>query len=151
MLSQHFGLAELCASQTADRLGIANNPDDFALSNLIVLCHGLEMIRSLVGGPVLVSSGFRCLELNAAIGSKPTSQHVLGQAGDITAPSYGDPKNLLKVIMAAKLPYDQLILEFYQPATWSAPARGWLHVSFVRNTPRMQALVIDGQGTRAYA
>lgn len=151
MLSQHFGLAELCASQTADRMGIDNNPNDFAISNLTVLCHGLEMIRSLVGLPILISSGYRCLELNAAIGSKPGSQHVTGHAADITCPQYGDPKNLLKAILTAKLPFDQLILEYYKPASWSTPAKGWVHVSFIRNLPRQQVLVIDLEGTRVYA
>jgi hypothetical protein len=151
MLSTHFSLAELCASQTADRAGIVNNADDFTIAKLTILCHGLEMIRALVGQPILISSGYRCLELNAAVGSKPTSQHVLGQAADITCPQYGDPKSLMKAIMSAKLPYDQCILEYYQPATWSTPAHGWVHVSFVRGEPRQQALVIDQQGERAYA
>lgn len=152
MLSQHFGLAELCASQTADRMGIANNPDDFAISNLTVLCHGLEIIRATIGGlPILISSGYRCLELNAAVGSKPGSQHVTGHAADITCPQYGDPKSFMKAILAAKVPYDQCILEFFKPATWSTPPRGWVHVSFVRGTPRQQALTIDREGTRVYA
>lgn len=150
-LTDHFTLAEMCASQTADREGIANNPNDSEISNLTVLCHGLEMIRTLVGQPLMISSGFRCLALNTAVGSKPTSQHVLGQASDVICPGYGDPKSLLKAVMTAKLPYDQAILEFYQPATWSTPARGWLHISFVRSNPRQQALVIDSKGTRAYA
>jgi hypothetical protein len=88
---------------------------------------------------------------NKLVGGSETSQHMKGQAADITCPQYGDPKNLLKAVMAAKLPFDQAILEFYQPATLSSPSRGWVHVSFVRGTPRQQALVIDNLGTRNYA
>lgn len=150
-LSQHFSLAELTVSQTADRAGIDNSPDDGVISNLTVLCHGLEMIRALVGLPILISSGYRSPVVNKLVGGSETSQHMKGQAADITCPQYGDPKNLLKAVMAAKLPFDQAILEFYQPATWSTPPRGWLHVSFVRSAPRQQALVIDTQGTRAFA
>lgn len=150
-LSQHFSLAELTVSQTADRAGLDNNPNDAVISNLTVLCHGLEMIRALVGLPILVSSGYRSPVVNKLVGGSDTSQHMTGSAADITCPAYGDPKNLLKAVMAAKLPFDQAILEFYQPATWNTPARGWLHVSFVRSEPRQQALVIDGQGVRNYA
>ena len=151
MLSTHFSLAELCASQTADRMALVNTPDDATIGNLTVLCHGLEMIRALVGLPILVSSGYRSPAVNRVVGGSTVSQHMTGNAADITCPAYGDPKNLLKAIMAAKLPYDQAILEFYQPATWSTPSRGWLHVSFVRTAPRQQALVIDPEGVRAYA
>jgi hypothetical protein len=172
-LTSHFTLAELTASQIADRNGIDNNPNDKVISALTVLCHGLEMIRTLVGFPISVSSGYRCegLERMVCDGAYKswcknhgksvdmqswkeyfaTKQHPLGSSADITCPEYGDPKSLMKVILAAKLPYDQLILEFYQSATWSTPSRGWVHVSFVRNDPRKQALVIDGQGTRVFA
>lgn len=150
-LSQHFTLAELTASQTADRYGLDNNPNDAIISNLTVLAHGLELVRSLVGLPILVSSGYRSVVVNKMVGGSANSQHLTGSAADITCPAYGDPKNLLKAIMEATIPYDQLILEFYQPATWSTPARGWVHISFVRSEPRKMTLVIDGNGTRNYA
>lgn len=150
-LSIHFTLSELCASQTADRLGLDNTPSPEIIANLTALCHGLEMIRALIGVPVHISSGYRSSQVNRAVRGQPGSQHCLGQAADITAPNYGDAKSLLKVILAHKLPFDQAILEYYKPATLTEPARGWVHVSFVKGTPRQQALVIDNLGTRNYA
>jgi hypothetical protein len=151
-LSTHFQLSELCASQTADRLDLDNTPNERTIDNLVALCLGLELIRALVRGPVFISSGYRSAQLNKAVGGSPGSQHTLGQAADISAPAYGDAMALVNVVIAAKLPFDQCILEFYQPATQGAPTRGWCHVSFIREAPpRQQALVIDKLGTRSYA
>lgn len=150
-LSTHFTLSELTFSQTADRLGIDNTPSDSIITNLVALSYGLEMIRALVGVPIAISSGYRSAQVNRAVRGSPNSQHCTGQAADITAPNYGDAAALHKVILANKLPFDQCILEYYTPATLKAPSRGWVHVSFVKGTPRQQALVIDNLGTRNYA
>jgi hypothetical protein len=150
-LSTHFQLSELCASQTADRLDLDNTPSQPVIDNLVALCLGLELIRALVRGPIYISSGYRSAQLNKAVGGSPGSQHTLGQAADISAPAYGDAMAVMNVVIAAKLPFDQCILEFYQPATQATPSRGWCHVSFIREAPRLQALVIDKLGTRSYA
>jgi hypothetical protein len=153
-LSAHFQLSELCASQYADRHELDNTPSQPVIDNLVAMCHGLEMIRALLGCPIYISSGYRSRQLNKAVGGSqnPISQHTLGQAADISAPAFGDAMAVMNVIIANRLPYDQCILEYYQPATPSSPARGWCHVSFVREAPpRQQALVIDNLGTRGYA
>jgi hypothetical protein len=149
-ISTHFSLSELTFSQTADRLGLDNTPTDAIVDNLVSLAHGLEMVRALVGVPLYISSGYRSPQVNRAVGGQLNSQHCTGQAADISAPAYGDASSLLKVILANKLPFDQAILEYYRPATLSEPSRGWCHISFVRGTPRQQALVIDVLGTRGY-
>ena len=91
----------------------------------------------------MVNSAFRSKQVNDAVGSKDTSQHRLGCAADIRVPSL-TPDQVVKAIMAAKLPFDQLIREFDR----------WTHIS-VTNTlngiPRNQVLIIDGKGTRPYA
>jgi hypothetical protein len=147
-LTEHFDLAELTHSQVADRLVLDNTPDKLALHALLKTARGLEQIRALVRVPIIISSGFRSIAVNRAVGSKSdASQHVLGQAADITAPDYGSPRTLMAAIVASKIPYDQVILEFSNP---SDPSRGWVHVSF-SDRNRKQALLIDGAGTRAYA
>lgn len=141
-LSAHFDLAEFTVSQTASRLGIDNAPTPEALENLKLVAQALEEIRTLLGVPIIVSSGYRCLELNRAIGSKDSSQHVRGQAVDFTAPGYGSPRNVLDRILDSGIDYDQAILEH--------PPNGWIHMSFVRSGSRHQALVIDKDGTRPF-
>lgn len=148
-LTDHFTLDEFTASQTADRRSIDNTPPQGVLTNLFITAHGLEMIRALLQSPILITSGYRCPSLNAAIGSKPTSQHVKGQAVDFIAPSYGPPGKIMRTIYAHRdaIKYDQLILEF---ASQQA-GRGWVHISFVKEAPRQQALIIDSTGTTTYA
>lgn len=145
-LSEHFTLEELCASQTADRLGIDNVPPGSVVINLTKTAHGLEMIRALVQCPVVVSSGYRSPKVNAAVGSKPTSQHLTGNAADISAPGFGSAKKLMEAIykQRATIKYDQLLLEF------AGNGGGWVHVSWT-DKPRLQALVIDHSGAKQYA
>lgn len=145
MLSTHFSLSELTFSQTADRLGLDNTPNDAITSNLVALCHGLEMIKALVGVPLHISSGYRSVQVNRAVRGTINSQHTTGQAADITAPNYGDAMALHKAILTNKLPFDQCILEYYTQGT---PSRGWVHVSFVKGTPRQEALIINTTGTK---
>lgn len=124
-LTKHFLLSELTKSQTALRLGINNKPDNEAILNLIRISEKiLEPIREQFG-PFSPSSGFRCLELNRALRSKDTSQHVKGQAVDIEIPGVSNFE--LATWIKDNLTFDQLILECY---TQGDPSSGWVHVSF---------------------
>jgi hypothetical protein len=91
----------------------------------------------------MVNSAFRSKAVNEAVGSKETSQHRKGCAADIRVPGL-TPDQVVKAIIEAGLPYDQVIREFDR----------WTHVS-IPNTeeaePREMALIIDKSGTRAYA
>lgn len=141
-LSPHFTLAEFTVSQTASRLGIDNAPTPEALENLKHVAQGLEGIRILLGVPIIISSGYRCLALNRELGSKDTSQHVTGQAVDFEAPGFGPPSVVMSRLVDSGIEFDQLILEY--------PPDGWVHASFVRKGARNHALVIDKTGTRPY-
>ena len=82
-LSKNFSLKELVASQTADRKGINNNPNEDQINSLKLLCEKvLQPVRDHFGKVVTVSSGFRSEELCEAIGSSKNSQHAKGQAAD---------------------------------------------------------------------
>ena len=85
-LSKNFSVDELIKSQTAERKGIDNTPNADALYNLRLLAENiLQPIRDKFGA-FIVSSGYRSTALCEAIGSKPTSQHAFGQAGDFEVP-----------------------------------------------------------------
>ena len=143
-LTEHFTLDELTSSETAERNGWDNTPNDAELENLKRLAAFLEEVKTALGGrPIMVNSAFRSKQVNDAVGSKDTSQHRIGCAADIRVPGV-TPDEVVKTIIAAGLPYDQVIREFDR----------WTHVS-IPNTPttapRKQALIIDKQGTRLYA
>ena len=91
----------------------------------------------------MINSAFRSAQVNAAVGSKDTSQHRIGCAADIRVPGM-TPDEVVKAVMAAGLGYDQIIREFDR----------WTHISIPNNPedkPRQQALIIDRSGTRPYA
>jgi len=137
-LSKHFTLAEFTFSQTAVRKGINNDPNAMLYSSLRRTAEGLEQVRTLLGDlPIRVTSAYRCEKLNAAIGSKPTSQHVHGHAVDFTCTAYGEPMAIVRDIANSDIVFDQLICEF----------DSWVHISFDA-APRRQVLVIDRNGTR---
>ena len=141
-LTPHFTLEELTFSETATRLGIDNTPSIEVRQNLEKLALGLENVRELLGHPIYISSGFRCIDLNNILKSKPTSAHVKGLAADFKSP-YGNPNSIVFAIINNDIiPYDQVINEY----------DSWVHISFAENgkAPRKQALIIDQNGTSLY-
>lgn len=144
-LSPHFTLQELTASQIADRAGIDNTPDEEHIGNLILLCTNvLEPLRDELG-PIIMSSGYRCLSLNRRIGSKDTSYHVQGRAGDIKVRGVS-PIDICKTIVRLNLPCEEIINEF-----GDYHGRGWCHVA-VSLHPRIAArrqMTIDRHGIRS--
>ena len=142
-LTPHFTLEELTASESADRNGWDNSPNDVELANLTRLADFLEQVKVVLGGkPIMVNSAFRSKMVNDAVGSKDTSQHRVGCAADLRVPGM-TPDEVVKAIIASGIGYEQVIREFDR----------WTHVSIPNNpngTPRKQALIIDKQSTRVY-
>ena len=133
---------ELRLKVIMERSDIANN--ELELANLQRLAAFLEQIKSVLGGkPIMVNSAFRSKQVNDAVGSKDTSQHRLGCAADIRVPGM-TPDQVVRALIAAQLPFDQIIREFDR----------WTHISIPNhsNYPfRRQALIIDKAGTRPFA
>jgi putative chitinase len=140
-LSEHFTLDELTHT---DHREFDNIPNESEIENLRRLAAMLERVRDAVGEkPILVNSAFRSAQVNKAVGSTDKSQHRIGCAADIRVPQM-TPDQVVKAVMAAKLPFDQLIREFDR----------WTHISIANTSeakPRGQVLIIDKQGTRPYA
>tara|TARA_R110002020_G_scaffold4749_10_gene20681 strand:- start:62 stop:514 length:453 start_codon:yes stop_codon:yes gene_type:complete len=141
-LSDHFTLSELTKSDTAIRYGIANEPGDTEIDNLLMLCNQvLEPVRNHYGIPFTPNSGFRSLELNRKIGSSDNSQHVKGEAVDFEVP--GIPNKELALWVKDNCAFDQLILEFYKEGI---PDSGWVHCSYtIDRENRKSARIFDGK------
>jgi putative chitinase len=140
-LTEHFTLEELTHTEHRE---LENIPNETELTNLKRLAEFLETVKGVLGGkPIMVNSAFRSKAVNDAVGSKDTSQHRVGCAADLRVPSM-TPDEVVKAIIASGIGYDQIIREFDR----------WTHISVPNDpngTPRKQALIIDKQGTRAYA
>ena len=118
---KHFTIKELCRSATAERLGIDNTPPRSAVTALHELVdHVLDPLREAWGSPIHVNSGYRCPELNKAVGGTPYSQHQRGEAADITVGTPARNRRLLALIKRLNLPVDQCIDE---------KGCRWIHVS----------------------
>ncbi len=78
MLSPHFSLEELTISDYAARHGIDNAPPPAVFETLQRTAQKMETVRRVLGYPIHVTSGFRCAELNKAIGGVPISAHLTG-------------------------------------------------------------------------
>ena len=138
-LSEHFSLSEYTVSETASRKGIDNEPPPELLGNLKRMAGVMEEVRLILGKhPITVTSGYRCAELNTAIGSGSHSAHILGLATDFICPGFGSPHDICLALEphVERLGIDQLIFEF----------RRWVHIG-LRDGPRYQVFTINEKGT----
>jgi zinc D-Ala-D-Ala carboxypeptidase len=136
MISEHISLKEATKSNTAQRLGINNFPDNDTLVTMQITAeHIFEPLRNHFNEPICITSFYRSEELNKAIGGSSRSQHCKGEAIDIddvySKATNADFFNYIK----DKLEYDQLIWEFGDDEN---PA--WVHVSYSLGKNRMRIL-----------
>lgn len=119
-LTEHFTLEELTSSETAERCAIYNVPSAEQAASLALLAMNvLEPARQAYGRPMKITSGYRSEKLNKAVGGKPNSQHLRGQAADVQA----DDLTALFEVIKEQGNYDQLLLE-------SNGKTRWIHVSY---------------------
>lgn len=139
-LSKNFYLSEFIRSQTAERFRLDNTPNQTIINNLKELTNNvLQPIRDNFNLPVVVSSGYRSLSVNNAVGGSTRSQHILGQAADFEIPSIDN--FVLASWIEKNLNYDQLILEFYTGGN-----SGWVHVGYSKRH-KNEELTINKHGT----
>ena len=150
-LSKNLDLKECLRSKTAERLGIDNTPkDEWVVENLKAVAeHIFQPCRDHFGVPIYVSSGYRCPELNRAIGGSKRSQHMEGRALDLDCDVYGRITNAdLFHYIRENLEFDQIVWEF---GTDDNP--DWVHVSYVHggdNRKRCLKACRDDQGKTYY-
>jgi hypothetical protein len=142
-LTAHFTLEEFTDSQTAARKGIHNKPSPSSqeYKNLQRTAEVMEEVRVLLGHkPILISSGYRSPQVNAAVGGSKSSAHMSALAVDFSCPGFGTPRHICKMLEPhmKELGIDQLIHEYDT----------WVHLGLTAGTPRHMALTIDTKGTR---
>lgn len=116
---KHFTIQELTQTNT----GLDNTPTPQVVENLEALVNNvLDPLRELYGKPIKINSGYRCSAVNKAVKGAANSQHLTGEAADITAGNAKENKILFD--LCASLPFDQRIDEF---------GYKWVHVSYRKN------------------
>ena len=116
-LTPHFTLEELaCTNNT----GLKNTNLEAAkkqMGKMYQLAGFAERVREIVGKPLIINSGYRCVQLNNVLKGSLTSQHLLAEAIDIKVKGK-TANDLFQMIVASDLKYDQLILEKVGQAQW---------------------------------
>ena len=141
----NFTVAEFTRSSKAEQLGIDNTPPLDVVPRLLATAHMLQRIRDSIGKPLIITSGYRNRQLNAAVGGVTSSDHISGQAADIVAPAFGTPHQLAQHIAAnfSALGVGQLILE-------GVGGKRWVHVSTRQPFKSIDRIItITDAGTRA--
>lgn len=130
---KYFTIDELSRSVEAARLKIRNIPGTTEQARLKTLVENvLDPAREKFGKPIKVNSGYRSYKLNKQIGGAITSQHLRGEAADITAGSKDENRKLFEILRT--MDFDQLINEHDY---------SWIHVSYKdKNRNRHQILAI---------
>lgn len=135
-VSKNITYREAIYSETANRKGMDNTPDDEQFENMQFVAEMIfQKVRRHFGVPIQVNSFFRSPAVNRAVGGSRTSQHCTGQAIDLDAiPGTGVTNKMIFDYIKDNLEFDQLINEYNY---------SWVHVSFKKNgNNRMQILKI---------
>lgn len=128
---KYFTIEELTRSATATTKGIDNTPTPEVKANLERLVEKvLDPLREKYGKPITVNSGYRCPELNKAVGGSKTSDHVKGFAADLTGGSKQENEKIFNIIRD-NFAWTQLINE---------RDFSWVHVSYDPNRIKNQVL-----------
>lgn len=130
-LTDNFTLEEFTDSATAKAKHIDNTPLPAIVINLLYLAqHIMQPLRQKFNMPIAIGSGYRCPQLNKAVGGVDNSQHMTGEACDICLPLLPNGKQDLET-GKAWFAYIRDFLQFDQ-LIWEHNAKGsyWIHVSF---------------------
>lgn len=131
-ITKNITLNELLASQTATRHKIDNMPNAMVLQHLIESAVNLwQPARDILGHPIFITSGYRCLTLNRRIGGVKSSAHLFGYAIDFSCPAFGNTRSVVKHLAdefkKRGIKFDQCILEYPQSPN------SWVHLGYKRS------------------
>lgn len=117
-LTMHFTLEEMIHSDYAEKHGISNSPSQIIIDNLKMLCVLiLEPLRYTLDKPIIINSGYRCKELNKAVGGVTDSHHLQGLAADINFNSETELKKML-ITLKDNTHLDLALIERSKSSKW---------------------------------
>jgi len=120
-LTPHFTIEELTCTTHKDLAKTNLEEARKIMGRMYQLAGFAERVRGIIGRPLIINSGFRCVKLNNSVGGSLTSQHLYAEAIDIKVAGKSS-KEIFQILSSSDLKYDQLILE-------KAGNAQWVHVS----------------------
>lgn len=148
---KNFSLPEFTASAIAKARGIDNSVPDALEPQAWSTLQMMQAIRDHLSAsagrdvPIVMTSGYRSPDLNAAVRGSPTSDHVKAMAVDFRAPKFGSPTQLVRELSkhVDALGIGQIILEYPERGSGS-----WVHVSTRKPAKQLNRVItITSAGT----
>jgi zinc D-Ala-D-Ala carboxypeptidase len=137
-VSKHITLDEAITSATALRNGINNSPDSVTFERMKLVANKcFEPLREWYGKPIRINSFYRSQLLNVKVGGSSTSQHVKGEAIDISAGNKVENKKLYDWLIANLPEWDQILWEYGNDI-----GPDWIHISYKQKGNRKQVIRI---------
>ena len=134
---KYFELDEFVNSPTAKKKGIDNTPSFEVVEHLDELVNNiLDPLRAAYGMPIRITSGYRCPELNKAVGGSSTSVHQIGYAADLQVGGSFDKFVCFVVEWLRKTgtKFDQVLIE-------SSKGAEWLHIGLKNNAGQQRGII----------
>lgn len=136
-MNNYFELNEFLYSDTALKNKIPNLPSFQIVENIKMMIPLLNGLRDIWGSSIIVSSGYRCPELNKKVGGSSTSAHLMGFAVDLV-PSNGKMNEFIeccKRYFKEKM-FDQVIIE-------SSGSSRWVHFGLFNNKMQQRRQIFN--------
>ena len=135
---KYFSYSEFFKSDAAEKHQVSNIPDDAQLSQVLgnikaLVLNVLDPLRTMIGRPIIITSGYRSQRVNELVGGSKTSQHLTGRAADIHVQGY-TPRQMNVVYQTIQMCYDFDQLIFY-------PSKNFIHISWNGDKNRQESWV----------
>lgn len=133
-LTPNFSLFEATSTSRRGYLQQNREMGNRRLAKLVLLFTILQEIRNKLGVPIRIHSGYRCPDLNKAIGGSWTSQHMKAEAVDWSPSGVNDDREIMTsafrtsvdLLKRHQIMFGQIIFE---EETHKYGSNFWIHFS----------------------
>ena len=136
MRNSYFNLKEFERSSVADKYNIDNTIPKELVPHIEELIDFLNPIREVWGKPIIVTSGYRCNELNKKVGGVSNSAHTIGYGVDLQSGDFRVFSNFIKSYFMShpEVKFDQVIIE-------RSGKSQWIHIGLYNKDNKQRGMV----------
>jgi len=125
-ISKHITINEATFSQKAYDNKVSNTPNEAQFEAMQLVAEKLfEPLREWYGKPIKINSFFRSTEVNKLVKGATNSNHLRGEAIDLTGGSRAENKKIFDWCKSNFKDFDELIFEY-----GDSTGPDWVHISY---------------------